>query len=124
MILQEYTGDELEALRLRRRPLVATAAGRSTAETIIGNEVLLETVLKVYPDKIPSKAWLAAICVHINKLVGIYSGGIENVMSSAMQDGHLMKTHLQHVRMLARSSSESRGAALFRLKSVLGKSGC
>jgi hypothetical protein len=115
-------GDVLEDIVSGRSRIVwSTAAGKSSSDTLVKNYVLLQQLLRIYPDRIPSKFWCAAVLIHIDKQTGgrIYPGGGSNKMSLSIVDGSLVKMHIQHIRALTRASDNSREPKLLRLKDLI-----
>jgi hypothetical protein len=118
--------EKLESMRGGKTCVVwRTAEGMSSQETIVKNYDLLFWCLKVYPDKIPSKFWLAAVVLHIDRKLNLYVGGEANKVGLSLKDGEVLKKHFQHIRALARHNCNSRDAQLQRLKDlvVLGSAG-
>jgi hypothetical protein len=74
---------------LRVTSIVSHVSGRSTQESVLANEKLLAAALLIYPDRVPSKLWCAAMCMNIHKIVGsIYKGGDANVISSSVKESN------------------------------------
>ena len=81
--------DSLADIKAGRRPMVHIVQGKlSTKDTLIANEPLLHAVVKVYPDRIPSKLWCAAVCLNVSKLTvpHVYPGGDANQLAMGVQD--------------------------------------